>query len=130
MNFRSVAIIIAVILLADQCSKIYIKTHFQLYEDLELFSWFRIVFVENEGMAWGARLSDFIPFIATDTAKLMLTLFRIAAVLAIAYWLFVVIQTGKSKVLALSIAVIFAGAMGNIIDSVFLGFCLVIAMDS
>ena len=76
-----------VILLIDQISKIYIKTHFQLGEDVTVFSWFKIAFIENDGMAWGTKLSDFTTFISDRSAKLILTLFRIVAVTGIAFWL-------------------------------------------
>ena len=121
MKFRPTILLIVVILMVDQASKLYVKTHFQLFEDVEIFPWFRIVFIENEGMAWGTRLSDILPFISSGTAKLILTLFRITAVCGIAFWLYSSIINHKSRLLVLSIAVIFAGALGNIIDSVFYG---------
>ncbi|MEM1003034.1 MAG: lipoprotein signal peptidase [Bacteroidota bacterium] len=121
MPFKKVFLLISLILLFDQASKIYIKTHFQLYEDIEVFSWFRLVFVENEGMAWGTRLSDIMPFISPSIAKLSLTIFRILALSGIAYWLYSSVIKKRSRVLIVSIALIFAGALGNIIDSVFYG---------
>ena len=105
----------------DQISKTYIKTHFVLNEDLTVFSWFKIAFVENDGMAWGTKLSDFIPSISDRSAKLILTLFRIFAVIGIAFWLYNVLIKKRSKTLIFAIAIIFAGALGNIIDSVFYG---------
>lgn len=121
MSLKKASIIIILILLIDQISKIYIKTHFQLNEDISVFSWFKIAFVENDGMAWGTKLSDFIWFISDKTAKLLLTLFRIVAVTGIAFWLVDVTKNKKSKTLIFAIAIIFAGALGNIIDSVFYG---------
>ena len=121
MKYRTVLLIIIGILCVDQFTKIYVKTHFILFESFEVFSWFKIVFIENEGMAWGTKLSDLIPIISSAQAKLLLTLFRIAAVSGIAYWLHTSISQGKSRILISSIAVIFAGALGNIIDSVFYG---------
>ena len=60
MSLKKASLIILVILLIDQISKIYIKTHFSLNDDpVKVFSWFEIAFVENDGMAWGAKLSDF-----------------------------------------------------------------------
>ncbi|MEM1002924.1 MAG: signal peptidase II, partial [Bacteroidota bacterium] len=109
MSFKKVFLLIAVILLIDQVSKIYIKTHFKLYEDIEVFSWFRVVFVENEGMAWGTRLSDIIPWISTSSAKLALTIFRIFALGGIAIWLYSVVIKKKSRVLIVSVAIIFSG---------------------
>ena len=72
-------------------------------------------------MAWGAKLSDFIPFISDRTAKLILTLFRIIAVIGIGYWLYNSILKKQSRILIVAVALIFAGALGNIIDSVFYG---------
>ncbi|WP_458628008.1 lipoprotein signal peptidase [Winogradskyella sp. PC D3.3] len=121
MSLKKATIIIVVILLIDQISKIYIKTHFQLGEDITVFSWFKIAFIENDGMAWGTKLSDFVSFISDETAKLVLTLFRIVAVTGIALWLIDVTKKKKSKTLIFAISIIFAGALGNIIDSVFYG---------
>ncbi|REE16998.1 signal peptidase II [Winogradskyella pacifica] len=121
MSLKKASIIIFMILLIDQISKIYIKTHFQLGEDVTVFSWFKIAFIENDGMAWGTKLSDFISFISDETAKLVLTLFRIVAVTGIAFWLIDVTKKKKSKTLIFAISIIFAGALGNILDSVFYG---------
>ena len=121
MLAKRVYLLIAIVLLIDQLSKIYIKTHFQLYEDVEVLPWFRIVFVENEGMAWGTRISDFMPFLSPSVAKLLLSLFRIVAVVGIGFWLHHVLKKNKSRILTVSITVIFAGALGNILDSVFYG---------
>jgi len=72
-------------------------------------------------MAWGTKLSDFFTFISDKSAKLILTLFRIVAVTGIAFWLIDVTKKQKSKTLIVGIAIIFAGGLGNIIDSVFYG---------
>ena len=90
--------VIFLVLLLDQFSKIYIKTSFELYQKLEVFNWFQIVFIENDGMAWGATLSDFIPFISERLAKLILTLFRIVAITGIGYWLFKAIRSISSNI--------------------------------
>jgi signal peptidase II len=122
MSLKKATIIIILILLIDQISKIYIKTNFSLVDrPVQVLSWFEIAFVENDGMAWGAKLSDFFTFISDKSAKLILTLFRIVAVTAIGFWLVDVIKKEKSKTLIFAIAIIFAGALGNIIDSVFYG---------
>jgi len=122
MSLKKASFIILVILLIDQISKIYIKTHFALVDDpVKILSWFEIAFVENDGMAWGAKLSDFFTFISERSAKLILTLFRIVAVTGIGFWLIDVTKKQKSKTLVFTIAIIFAGALGNIIDSVFYG---------
>jgi len=121
MSLKKAIIFIIIILLIDQISKIYIKTHFALHDKTVIFDWFQIVFVENEGMAWGTKLSDFISFISDRTAKVSLTIFRILAVVGIGYWLVNSIRTRSSRLLIFAIALIFAGALGNIIDSVFYG---------
>jgi signal peptidase II len=121
MSLKKSVILIIAILLVDQVSKIYIKTNFQLQESVAIFSWFQIYFIENDGMAWGTKISDFLPFINDRAAKVALTLFRIVAICGIGYWLYDTIKKIKPKVLILAIAFIFAGALGNIIDSVFYG---------
>lgn len=121
MSLKKASILIIVILLIDQISKVYIKTNFRLQESVEVFSWFQILFVENDGMAWGAKLSDFVSFVSDRTAKVILTTFRLVAVVGIAYWLVTSIKTKGSKILIVAISLIFAGALGNIIDSVFYG---------
>jgi len=121
MSLKKASIVIFLILLIDQISKIYIKTHFELGEDIEVFRWFQILFVENDGMAWGAKLSDFTSFISDRTAKVVLTSFRLVAIVGIGYWLVNSIKYKGSKVLIVAISLIFAGALGNIIDSVLYG---------
>lgn len=121
MSLKKALIIIVAILLTDQISKIYIKTNFILGEYVEVFSWFKILFIENEGAAWGTKLSDILPFLSDEAAKLSLTIFRLFAIGAIGYWLLDSIKKGAPKTLILAISLIFAGAMGNIIDSVFYG---------
>ena len=121
MSLKKTSIIIILILLVDQISKIYIKTHFVLGEDIRVLSRFQILFIENNGMAWGAKLSDFMSFISERTGKLILTIFRLAAIIGIGYWLVNTIKQNRSKILIIAISLIFAGALGNIIDSVFYG---------
>lgn len=114
MSLKKASLIIILILLIDQISKFYIKTHFALGEEIKVFDWFRILFVENEGMAWGAKIPG-------QYGKLFLTLFRLAAIVGIGYWLWDSIRKNGSRVLIIAISFIFAGALGNIIDSVFYG---------
>ena len=121
MPFKKAALFILIILIIDQISKIYIKTHFRLQESAEVFSWFQILFVENDGMAWGAKLSDFLTFMTDKSAKVFLTIFRIVAVTGIGIWLFNSIKRKASTILIVAVSLIFAGALGNIIDSVFYG---------
>ena len=121
MSLKKASILIVIILLVDQLSKIYIKTHFLIGESHEVFNWFKIYFIENDGMAWGTKLRDFISFISERTAKIALTVFRIVAIFAIGYWLYSETKKQNSKILILAITFIFAGALGNIIDSTFYG---------
>lgn len=114
MSLRNAYLLIFVILLVDQLSKIYIKTNFVLGEEVNVFSWFKILFIENEGMAWGTEIPG-------TYGKLILTVFRLFAVTAIGYWLWDSIQKNSSTYLIVAIALILAGAFGNIIDSVFYG---------
>lgn len=100
-----------VILLVDQFSKIYIKTNFCLGEAVEVFSWFQIRFIENNGMAFGMEFFS----------KLFLTLFRIVAVGFLVYYLCRVIKKGLSLGYVLCVAALVTGALGNIIDCIFYG---------
>ncbi|QLE01362.1 lipoprotein signal peptidase [Galbibacter sp. BG1] len=121
MSLKKATLIIVLVLLLDQISKIYIKTHFVLGEYVEVFSWFKILFIENEGAAWGTKISDIIPVISDATGKLVLTVFRLFAICGIAYWLYDSVRKNATSTLIAAIALIFAGALGNIIDSVFYG---------
>ena len=108
------------LLILDQCVKIYIKTHFFLGESVEVFSGFQILFIENEGAAWGAKLSDILP-ISDVTGKIALTVFRLFAIVGIGAWFVSSVKKGVPLFLQMAQAMIFAGALGNIIDSVFYG---------
>lgn len=115
MSLRKAYLLIFLILIVDQLSKIYIKTNFILGEEVEVFNWFKILFIENEGMAWGTEIPG-------EYGKLILTLFRLGAVVGIGYWLWDSVERKhSSNYLIVSIALILAGAFGNIIDSVFYG---------
>ena len=111
-NLAISTIIIAIIL--DQIIKIYIKTNFVLGEEVVVFDWFRIHFTENNGMAMGFEFGG-------KVGKLFLTLFRLVAVTGILFWLFQNIKRKVHNAVIIAIALIFSGAVGNIIDSVFYG---------
>lgn len=106
------AIVIAAVVIADQILKIWVKTHFYLGEDLELTSWFHLKFIENNGMAFGLELWN----------KLLLTFGRIAAV-ALFIWFLAKAVTMHSirRGFIVAVALITAGAAGNIFDCVFYG---------
>ena len=108
-------ILIFLILLVDQLVKIYIKTHFFLGEEVDLAGgWFIIHFTENNGMAYGMEFGGIF-------GKLFLSVFRIVAVGAIGWYLWSLSKLKEDKLYIICIALIFAGAVGNIIDSVFYG---------
>ena len=73
MKSTQAALVILIILVIDQWSKFYIKTHFALHDSVVVFSWFKIYFIENEGMAWGAKIPG-------HYGKLILTVFRLLAI--------------------------------------------------
>ncbi|MFK5957315.1 MAG: lipoprotein signal peptidase [Lutibacter sp.] len=114
MKLKKALFIIFIVLLIDQISKFYIKTNFFYGEDVIVFDWFRIHFIENNGMAWGAEFGG-------KAGKLFLTVFRLFAITGIGYWLFTSVKKKANTILIVAISLIFAGAMGNIIDSVFYG---------
>ncbi|AOW08600.1 lipoprotein signal peptidase [Flavobacterium gilvum] len=115
MSLFKAYFLIVLILLVDQVSKIYVKTNFILGEEVHVFNWFQIHFIENEGMAWGTKIPG-------AYGKLILTVFRLFAVTGIGYWLWDAVERKKSSnYLIVAIALILAGAFGNIIDSVFYG---------
>lgn len=115
MSLLKAYLLIFLVLLADQISKIYVKTNFILGEEVAVFDWFKIHFIENEGMAWGTQIPG-------AYGKLILTLFRLVAVGGIGYWLWDSVERKhSSNYLVVAIALILAGAFGNIIDSVFYG---------
>lgn len=104
-------ILIFIVLLIDQVSKFYIKLNFRLGESVEVFSWFQIYFIENNGMAFGMEI----------VGKLFLTIFRIVAVAGLAYFIHYLIRKQARDGFVLSVALLLAGAAGNIFDSVFYG---------
>lgn len=108
----SFAIIIA-ILTIDQILKVWVKTHMSLYEEIPIFgNWFKLLFIENDGMAFGWMGSGGI-------VKVFLSLFRIAAVVSLIYVLFRLTKKDVKFSVLVGIALITAGALGNIIDCVF-----------
>jgi signal peptidase II len=112
---RQVAILIILILLADQVLKFYIKTQYVLGEEHNIIgSWFRLHFVENEGMAWGLKFGGGI-------GKILLTLFRLIAVILGTFYLRSIIQKKYHTGFIICAALIYAGAFGNLIDSMFYG---------
>jgi len=107
-------IIALIVLLVDQISKIWIKTNMILGEEHVIASWFRIHFTENNGMAFGLELQG-------EFGKLALSLFRIIAVSGIGYYLWYCVKHKMHPLFITALSLIFAGALGNIIDSAFYG---------
>lgn len=116
MTLKKAYLLVILLLVIDQVSKIYIKTHFIIEERIKVLgqNWFQIFFIENEGMAWGVEIPG-------QYGKLFLTIFRILAVGGIAYWMHDSVKKHGSNYLIVAIALILTGAFGNIIDSVFYG---------
>ena len=125
INLQTAIVIILIVLLMDQASKFFIKLNYplSLYGNGAIVDWgfFKLLFVENKGMAMGAKLNDIFPFFSEKTAKLFLTIFRLLAILGIGYWLWGNIQMQSANLFRLALCLILAGALGNIIDSVFYG---------
>ena len=102
ISLRNAYLLVLLVLVVDQVSKIYIKTNFILGEEVEVFSWFKIYFIENEGMAWGTRIPG-------EYGKLILTVFRLFAVAGIGYWLWDSVERRRSSnYLIVAIALIMA----------------------
>jgi len=116
MTLKKSLLLVFSILLVDQISKVYIKTHFTIGESIQVFGldWFQIFFVENKGMAWGAEIPG-------EFGKIGLSLFRLIIAPIIGYWLYKSIKDGAPKLLIVASSLILAGAVGNIIDSLFYG---------
>ena len=116
MSFNKALFLAFAVIVLDQISKIYIKTHFAIDDFIKVmgFDWFQIRFIENDGMAWGVEIPG-------NYGKLLLTTFRIFAVAGIIWWLKDSVKKKANTILIVSIALILAGAIGNILDSVFYG---------
>ncbi|MEO8761916.1 MAG: lipoprotein signal peptidase [Bacteroidia bacterium] len=113
-RLKIVLLIVIGILLADQLIKIYIKTHFAMGDEYFISSWFRIHFTENPGMAFGMEFGGF-------WGKLALSVFRICAAIFGIYYLRQIIIKKYHIGYVAAIAFVFAGAVGNILDSMFYG---------
>lgn len=114
-NTKKSLLVIFIILFLDQTLKIWIKTHMMLGEEHRILGdWFIIHFTENNGMAFGLELGGTI-------GKYILSTFRILAVAAIGWYLSILLKKKAHIGLIICISMIFAGAMGNILDSAFYG---------
>ena len=102
------------ILFIDQIFKIYIKTHYFLGQETQITQWFRLHFIENEGMAYGWKLGG-------DWGKMALTIFRLVAVILGTFYIRNIIRTNYHTGFIFCATLIYAGAIGNLIDSLFYG---------
>lgn len=116
MKYRNALLIVLLVIIADQALKFFIKTHFSNGDDVKIFGgWFRLHFIENEGMAYGMKLSESV------MGKLVLSSFRLIAVIFGFYLLRRLTKKGYSKGAIICGSLILAGALGNLIDSMFYG---------
>lgn len=111
---RKIGVIVLLILLLDQLVKFYIKTHFYLGEGVEVFSWFQLKFVENPGMAYGAEFGGL-------TGKMALSVLRIFLIGGIAWYIWKHVRNHNNNYFKTGMALVLAGAIGNLIDSLFYG---------
>ena len=105
------AMVVVAILVIDQLIKIWVKTHMTLHEQIEIFSWFKIVFIENNGMAYGMEIGS----------KMVLSIFRIVAIGFLSYYMVQMVRRQARWGYIVCLAIVLAGAAGNIFDSMFYG---------
>ena len=104
-------IIVVASLLIDQLIKVWVKTNMTLHESIRVFDWFYISFIENNGMAYGMQIGS----------KLALSLFRVAAIGLLAYYLWLQVHKKARTGYVVCLSMVLAGAIGNLIDSMFYG---------
>ena len=110
-NGKLAAIIIVAILLIDQAIKIWVKTSMSLHESIRITDWFYILFIENKGMAFGMELGS----------KIVLSLFRVVAIAFLIYYIRQEVRAKTRTGYIVCLAMILAGAAGNLIDCMFYG---------
>ena len=104
-------IIVVGAIVIDQLIKVWVKTNMTLHESIRIFDWFYISFIENNGMAYGMQIGS----------KLVLSLFRVAAISVLAYYLWLQIQKKARTGYIVCLSMVLAGAIGNLIDCMFYG---------
>jgi signal peptidase II len=116
VKLRKVVLMIATIIIVDQALKIWIKTSFPFGHVMDVLGlkWFKLYFIENEGMAWGWKFGG-------EWGKMILTLFRLGAVIFGTWYLGRIVKNNYHKGFIVCAALIYAGALGNLIDSMFYG---------
>ena len=110
---KALAIVFSAVLL-DQVSKLYVKLSMQLHESIQITEWFHILFVENNGIAYGWEFGG-------DYGKLFITFFRIIVISALFYWMVSGIKKYANNYFVIPTALIIGGAIGNLVDSIFYG---------
>jgi signal peptidase II len=116
LKYRNALLIVLVIIVADQALKFFIKTHFANGDEVRILGgWFRLHFIENEGMAYGMKLSESV------MGKILLSSFRLIAVVFGFYLLNRIVKKGYKKGVIICGSLILAGALGNLLDSMFYG---------
>ena len=111
---RKATLIVFSVILFDQLVKLWVKSTMYLGQSFEITPWFYIHFTENPGMAFGLELGGV-------AGKLALTIFRIIAIIGIVYWLRSTVKAGTTNVAVWGISLILAGAIGNVLDSLYYG---------
>jgi signal peptidase II len=116
VKLRSAILLILAVILADQALKFWIKTSFPFGHVMDVagLPWFKLYFIENEGMAWGWKFGG-------EWGKMLLTLFRLAAVIFGTWYMGRIVKQGYTRGFIVCAALIYAGALGNLIDSMFYG---------
>ena len=104
-------LIVASAIIIDQFIKIWVKTNMTLHESIRIFDWFYISFIENNGMAYGMQIGS----------KLALSLFRVAAITLLAYYVWLQVRNKARKGYIVCLSMVLAGAVGNLLDSMFYG---------
>ena len=120
MKLRNTVILATVLILLDQILKIWVKTNMCLDESIEIFPWFQLHFVENNGAAFGMQLNMGGNF---DWGKLLLSVFRIVMIGLLGYYIYFLTRNERKtpKGVLIGLALILAGAIGNLVDSMFYG---------
>jgi signal peptidase II len=116
VKLRSAILLIVAVILADQVLKFWIKTSFPFGHVMDVagLPWFKLYFIENEGMAWGWKFGG-------EWGKMLLTLFRLAAVIFGTWYMGRIVKQGYTRGFIVCASLIYAGALGNLIDSMFYG---------
>lgn len=119
MNAKRITALVVILILLDQILKIWVKTHMMLDEAIIVFpDWFQLRFVENNGAAFGMQVGSHG---GMDWGKLGLSIFRIVLIGALGWFIRHLLKKGAPAGVLVGLALIFAGAIGNMIDSAFYG---------